>query len=437
MHPAAEPDDSSKPAQPKARRRRWRLILIGAVEALVVVAAVIVGIRLWTPSHSNEATAAVNSPAAKTSGPSSSATSGHASAPARLFVVGDSDSPSVSGTLTSIDVATSTVHASLTIGHGISLAITPDGNTAYLDDGHGTAVIPYDLRTNRPEPSIVLPDIPGGLSITPDGRQLFVVNAYANNITIIDTATNRPHATIPTGKLPGAITFSPDGAIAYVVNYSSNNVTPIDTRTDTVGAPIPTGPYPTKALFTPDGRKAYVLNWTGAPGFSSVTPIDTATGHALPAVKEDQSEPNIFAVSPDGKTVYVGSQFTNGLSQVDTSTDKARQDVEIGGVPQAIGLTPDGTTMYVAIENTDSLVPYRPLTGDSGAAIDVGAGIKVRGVMVIGTTAYAIGVTASGKGVVVPVDTRTNKVGKPLFLKGTPAGAVAGWQPTPPIQLRF
>ncbi len=63
---------------------------------------------------------------------------------------------------------------------------------------------------------------------------------------------------------------------AYVANSGSDSVTPIDTATNTADPAIAVGDYPIAVAITPDGKTAYVVNYSS----NSVTPIDTATDTA-------------------------------------------------------------------------------------------------------------------------------------------------------------
>jgi YVTN family beta-propeller protein len=57
---------------------------------------------------------------------------------------------------------------------------------------------------------------------------------------------------------------------AYVTDNSSNTVTPIDIATNTAGTPITLGGSPVSVAITPDGKTAFVTTL----GSDGVTPID-------------------------------------------------------------------------------------------------------------------------------------------------------------------
>jgi YVTN family beta-propeller protein len=65
-----------------------------------------------------------------------------------------------------------------------------------------------------------------------------------------------------------------DGKTAYVANVFSGTVTPIDTATNTAGTPIKVGYEPVVVAITPDGKTVYVGD--NLPS-NTIIPINTAT----------------------------------------------------------------------------------------------------------------------------------------------------------------
>jgi YVTN family beta-propeller protein len=69
-------------------------------------------------------------------------------------------------------------------------------------------------------------------------------------------------------------------------------VIPIRTATNTALAPVKVGRIPQAIAITPDGKTAYVVSQ-----FGTVTPIRTATNTALPPVKVGRG-PTAIAITP-------------------------------------------------------------------------------------------------------------------------------------------
>jgi YVTN family beta-propeller protein len=102
-----------------------------------------------------------------------------------------------------------------------SVAVTPNGSTAYVTDMNSDSVMAINTATGRPAANIAVGELPGSVAVTPDGSQLWVGNVLDGDITVISPATNTVVGTIDgapgvapppnsTGTLDGAplgITF--------------------------------------------------------------------------------------------------------------------------------------------------------------------------------------------------------------------------------------
>lgn len=85
---------------------------------------------------------------------------------------------------------------------------------------------------------------PSYIAITPDGNYAYVTNVFTNNVSVINTNTNTVINTIPVGNCPFDIAITPDGSFAYVTNSCTNDISIIDINTNTVVNTIPNIPLP-------------------------------------------------------------------------------------------------------------------------------------------------------------------------------------------------
>ncbi|WP_407695990.1 YncE family protein, partial [Sphaerimonospora thailandensis] len=85
---------------------------------------------------------------------------------------------------------------------------------------------------------------PTGVAITPDGNRAYVTNFFTGNVSVINTATNTVTTTVPVGAGPAGVAITPGGNRAYVTNFGSNNVSVINTATNTVTTTVPVGNRP-------------------------------------------------------------------------------------------------------------------------------------------------------------------------------------------------
>lgn len=74
--------------------------------------------------------------------------------------------------------------------------------------------------------------------------------------------------------------------------------------------------------------------------------------------------PFSIVVSPDSKTIYVGSLGHNGglVSVIDSQTNTATDTIPVGGLPDILAIAPDGSTLYVG--NSGSANPPSPIAVD-------------------------------------------------------------------------
>ena len=111
---------------------------------------------------------------------------------------------------------------------------------------------PITIATNTAGTPINVGGSPISIAITPDGNTAYVANdTYSGTVTPIATATNTVGTPIAVGHSPTGIAITPDGTTAYVANYDSGTVTPIMTATNTAGTPLILGNSPFGIAITP------------------------------------------------------------------------------------------------------------------------------------------------------------------------------------------
>jgi hypothetical protein len=141
--------------------------------------------------------------------------------------------------------------------------------------------------------------------------------------------------------------IAPDGRTAYVL--SSRAVTPIDTATNraepAINLPQSAG-YAYYIAMTPNGQTIYVLTPRG------VVPIRTGSRSVLPIIKVPKLENfTQLSITPDGRTIYVGAAITRpvkfnghkypktvggGVVPISTATNTAGRFINLGGTPLSI-----------------------------------------------------------------------------------------------------
>jgi YVTN family beta-propeller protein len=290
------------------------------------------------------------------------------------------------------------------------IAITPDGQMAYvLNQGSGT-VTPIDIATHTAGAPIPVGGYLEGIVITPDSKTAYVLNG--SSVTPIDTATDTAGKLIPVGPDADAIAITPDGKTIYVTNWTPGTVTPIATATNTPETPILVGSNPNAIAITPDGKAAYAENWTSG----TVTPIDTATNASGQPIAVG-SGPDYLAITPNGKTLYVAAINSGTVTPINTATNTAGPFLPVGWDPYDIAITPDSATAYVAVGGGSAIEPIATVTGAVGPPI-AGGGFNMA-VTPDGKTLYVPG----GVGI-TPIATATDTPGAPIPIAGG-ANAIA------------
>jgi DNA-binding beta-propeller fold protein YncE len=266
------------------------------------------------------------------------------------------------GEIYPVATATNTIGKPIRAGQGVGgyyqMAITPDGKTLYdISWGKGSEppsyVIPISTATNTPGKPIKIQSTDATeILMNPDGKTVYAIGQSATDTTEvvpISTATNTPGQPGTAYGAAGGLAITPDGQAIYFADKALKDldrVIPFSTSANTAGKLIKVDGMASAIAVTPDGNTAYVasqlsqkpaVTCTGQTGV--VTPISTATnrpGHPVRVA----CDPYAIVVTPDGKTVWVGS--SNWVTPISTATNKAGTPIRFRGslVAMVVGVTP-------------------------------------------------------------------------------------------------
>ena len=225
-----------------------------------------------------------------------------------------------------------------------TLAISPDGKTAWVVNYEGSSLVGIDTATNQVTgASIPIPANSYGIGITPDGTRAYVAATGNDVVLAIDLLTRQQiGAPIPVGDEPAALSISPDGKRVYVSNGDTDGISVIDTATNqVVGAPIVVGNDPYGSAITPDGKFLFVAIEKG------VAVVDTAAGQ-LAGPPIPLSEADIVAISPNGARAYVSEYGVDRVTVIDTATRQVvGAPIPVSEDPEYLAVTPDGKRLLV------------------------------------------------------------------------------------------
>lgn len=186
--------------------------------------------------------------------------------------------------------------------------------------------------------------MPTAVAVTADGQRAYVVNTEARTVSVLDLATRRSLATIPVGAFPNAIALHPDGQRAYVVERYENRLAVIDTATNAVVRHVSTsGVLPGGIAITRDGRRGFVANSDS----ESVGILDLTADRPLGSLLVGKL-PFDVALTPDDAFLYVGNAEAGSVSVVRTDDPGVVATIPVGGFPIGIAVHPSGSFAYVA-----------------------------------------------------------------------------------------
>ena len=136
------------------------------------------------------------------------------------------------------------------------IAITPDGNSAWVGSDRDSVVVVVDLRRAQPVDTLRGFGLPYRLAITPDGRRAVITDPVKAQVRIFDVATRRERASldvpvdsiVATAEVPGSpspegVAVSRDGRWAFVTLQGRNRVITVDLDSARIVGWAPTGTW--------------------------------------------------------------------------------------------------------------------------------------------------------------------------------------------------
>jgi YVTN family beta-propeller protein len=158
-------------------------------------------------------------------------------------------------------------------------------------------------------------------------ERLYVSDETGGNVVIVDPQQESVVARIAVGKRPRGIQVSPDHKRVYVALS---------------GSPIG-GPNVDESKLPPPDRR-----------YDGIGVVDLAS-QKLINTYQSGADPETFALSHDGKVLYVSNEDVGQLSAVDLTTGKVRATVTVGSEPEGVAVSPDDRTVYVTCETANSI----------------------------------------------------------------------------------
>lgn len=218
---------------------------------------------------------------------------------------------------------------------------------------------------------------------------MYVTDETGSRVVVIDPATRQVTRSIDVGKRPRGIALSLDGKQIYVALS---------------GSPI-AGPGVDESKLPPADRAA-----------DGIGVVDLASGTVVRKFQSGQ-DPEAFALSKDGRTLFISNEETAELSVLDLESGTIKTRVKIGEEPEGVTVRPDGQVVYVTCEGTNEVVGVDVNTLKIVAHIATGPRPRSIAFDREGRTGF---VTAENAASLTLFDTATHKVVKTLALPKGP-----------------
>jgi DNA-binding beta-propeller fold protein YncE len=296
-------------------------------------------------------------------------------------------------------------------GRPVDLAISPDGEIAFVKDHRGLVVVDLRLRKVRQELSIPGGASQTGIELAPDGS-VWLSNAGSRLVQCVPDAGGkyRLGATIdlPRPKAGGeaygtGLAMTRSGKAAWVCLSRANALVKVDLRTRSVSTRIAVDIAPFDLALNSNETEAYVACWGGRPPRSgdrmakssgSDVKVDergVAVGGTLQIVdlasrKSRASvsvglQPSALFVAENGGAVFVANANSDTVSEIDLRTRRLRRLIPtrpsprllFGSAPNAIAATADGKRLFVALGGNNAV-----------AVIDLGRSPRITGLIPAG-----------------------------------------------------
>ncbi len=267
------------------------------------------------------------------------------------------------------------------VGPPVNVDIDPTGSVALVadsvdvvKDGNALKQVPdnkifvIDMKANPPKLAATLTGgkQPSGLNFSPDGKMALVANRADNSVSVLSVNGTDVKIT-DTITFPDSVAhvmFTPDGKHALAVRFPAHKVSVLDVNGDKVTynkVDLPTGQWPYNIVVTPNSKLALTSDNGGAG--SSDGSVDTTSVIDLEANPPRIIDrvvvgdgPEGLAISPNGnlavaailrgsnmkKAFFYNKNGSLSILKIDGKKVTKTQDIEVGGLPEAVAFTPDG-----------------------------------------------------------------------------------------------
>jgi YVTN family beta-propeller protein len=253
--------------------------------------------------------------------------------------------------------------------HG--MGFSPDHKTLAVVSIGSNSVTFIDTATNAVKHTTYVGRAPHEAFFTPDGKEVWVTVRGEDYVAVLDGQSFEEKSRIKVPAGPGMQIFSPDGKYGYVCS-SFNPETVVITVADhqIVGHVKQDSPFCPNIAATPDGKQVwFTLKDTGRtevfdakPPFAVLKSMDTGpiSNHV-----------NIVR-NAKGSFAYVTIGGLNEVKVFRTGDFSLAATIPVGKLPHGVWPSGDGSRVYVGLENADGMTAIDTLTNKVIATSPIG-----------------------------------------------------------------
>ena len=272
----------------------------------------------------------------------------------RSAVVTNYGEAKTGSTLSVLDLVGGTPTRSIDLGqHGAphGLRFLPDGRRVLVTTEASASVLIVDVGTGEIEREIEVGAGTGHMiAVSPDGQAAYLTKIQAGTVSRIDLEAGTKTVERPAGKGAEGVAVRPDGAEVWVTNREDGTLTVHDPRTLAVKRRMSSKGFPIRVVFSADGTLAFVTNARAATlaVFNARTKVPVATVSLSrddmtdqPTMLGNAALPIGVVAAADRPRAYVAISGGDRIAVIDTQRWQVIDYWVTGREPDALGIVAD------------------------------------------------------------------------------------------------